>query len=85
MIPSIIKKLNSGLSIALISDSGTPIISDPGSDLVQDVHLKILEYFQFQDLHLRLRVLYSQIFQRQHFRLEVLFLEKKNILLKKSP
>ena len=34
-IPLIIKKLQVGLSIALISDAGTPIISDPGSDLIE--------------------------------------------------
>ena len=35
VIPGIIKKLKLGKSIALISDSGTPIISDPGSDLIK--------------------------------------------------
>tara|TARA_Y100000816_G_C26095208_1_gene579435 strand:+ start:1432 stop:2310 length:879 start_codon:yes stop_codon:yes gene_type:complete len=45
MIPSIIKKLNSGLSIALISDSGTPIISDPGSDLVQACSFENIRVF----------------------------------------
>ncbi len=34
-IPSIIKKLQAGFSIAIISDAGTPIISDPGSDLIK--------------------------------------------------
>ena len=34
-IPLIIKKLQEGLSIAIISDAGTPIISDPGSDLIK--------------------------------------------------
>ena len=33
-IPSIIKKMQAGLSIAIISDAGTPIISDPGADLI---------------------------------------------------
>ncbi len=33
--PNILKKLSSGASIALISDAGTPLISDPGLKLVQ--------------------------------------------------
>ena len=35
LIPSLIKKLQSNQSICLISDSGTPLISDPGQDLVK--------------------------------------------------
>lgn len=40
--PILLKKLQSGLSIALVSDAGTPLINDPGYLLVQSCHkLKI--------------------------------------------
>ena len=36
-IPRIINDLNSGKSVALVSDAGMPSICDPGEDLVKDV------------------------------------------------
>ncbi len=44
-IPFLIKKLLSGESIALISDSGTPSISDPGVDLVKSCNLNNISIF----------------------------------------
>ena len=38
-IPKIINNLNSGKSIALVSDAGMPSICDPGEDLVKQVKL----------------------------------------------
>jgi len=35
--PELIAKLESGLNIALVSDAGTPLVSDPGYRLVQEV------------------------------------------------
>lgn len=37
MIEKIFEKLNMGLDLALISDAGTPLISDPGYRLVRDL------------------------------------------------
>jgi len=34
--PQIVKKLNSGQNLALVSDAGTPLISDPGYKLVRE-------------------------------------------------
>lgn len=41
-MPQIIAKLEEGLSVALISDAGTPLISDPGMKLIQQIREKNL-------------------------------------------
>ena len=44
-IPGIIKKISSKLSIAITTDSGTPLISDPGADLVKECFENNLNVF----------------------------------------
>jgi 16S rRNA (cytidine1402-2'-O)-methyltransferase len=43
LFPKIIEYLDSGLNLALISDSGTPLISDPGYKLVRELVKKDFE------------------------------------------
>ena len=45
LTPIIIEKLQTGMSIALISDSGTPIISDPGADIVKECEINKIRVF----------------------------------------
>lgn len=40
MVEKILEKLNMGLDLALISDCGTPLISDPGYRLVRELRFK---------------------------------------------
>ena len=43
IFPRLVESLENGLSLALISDSGTPLISDPGYKLVRDLIKKGIE------------------------------------------
>ena len=45
LIPSIMEKLESGLSIAIVTDCGMPSISDPGFRLVRECRDKKLDIF----------------------------------------
>jgi len=40
-IDSIIARIHSGVTFALVSDAGTPAISDPGSLLIHEIHLQV--------------------------------------------
>ena len=46
LTPKLIKYLDSGKSIALISDAGTPLINDPGYKLVISAHDKDIKVIQ---------------------------------------
>ena len=43
-IPKVIEKLLSGVDIALITDAGTPCISDPGQELIESLRQNNLKY-----------------------------------------
>ena len=44
MTPKVIDILNNGENIALISDAGLPVISDPGRELIEDLKLNEITY-----------------------------------------
>ena len=64
MLPKIIEMLEKGSNLALISDSGTPLISDPGYKLVRDVIKRDMRLSQFQVLQHLDQLLYLQDFQQ---------------------
>lgn len=44
MTPKVIEKLNNGENIALISDAGMPVISDPGAELIESLKENEIKY-----------------------------------------
>lgn len=73
----IIDLLKQGKNIAVISDSGTPIISDPGNILVQKLIENNLEYTIIPGANAGLSALILSGFNPQHFTF-VGFLPEKN-------
>ena len=62
-VVKIIEYLKSGKIISLISDAGTPSISDPGSILVNECINNEIKYFPFLDLRLLLQLFQLVVFQ----------------------
>lgn len=81
-ISRIIKDLNDGKSIALVSDAGMPSICDPGEDLVKNVKLNKLEVICIPGPCAALTALIASGMPSSKFIFEG-FLPKKNIERKK--
>ena len=81
-IPKIISELNSGKSIALVSDAGMPSICDPGEDLVNNVKINNLETICIPGPSAALTALVSSGFAASRFIFEG-FLPKKKLKGKK--
>ena len=54
-LKAILEKIKEGNNIALISDAGTPIISDPGEVIVKEAIKENIEVYQYQVLVQRLQ------------------------------
>ena len=77
-IPRLIQYLESGKSIALVSDAGLPGISDPGEDLVKELRVKGLEVICVPGPNAALTALVTSGFPSSRFIFEG-FLPKKKI------
>ena len=81
-IPLITKKLQSGLSIAIISDAGTPIISDPGSDLVKSCAERNIKVFSLPGPSASISSYVLSNFSEKSFLFRGFFPRRKKDLLK---
>ena len=81
-IPLIIKKLQAGLSIAIISDAGTPIISDPGSDLIKICDEKKINVFSLPGPSATISSYVLSSFAQKSFMFRSFFPRHKNEALK---
>ncbi len=66
-IPRIIKKIRSNVSIALTTDSGTPLISDPGADLVKECFNNNLSVFSLPGPSAPIASFVLSVFQSENF------------------
>ncbi len=79
-IPEIIKKISSSFSIAITTDSGTPLISDPGADLVKECFENNLSVFSLPGPSAPIASFVLASFQSENFTFRGFFpREKKKI------
>ncbi len=79
-IPEIIKKINSNFSIAITTDSGTPLISDPGADLVKACFENNVSVFSLPGPSAPIASFVLAVFQSENFTFRGFFpREKKKI------
>ena len=79
-IPGIIKKIISNFSIAITTDSGTPLISDPGADLVKECFKSNLSVFSLPGPSAPIASFVLGAFQSENFTFRGFFpREKKKI------
>ena len=76
-IPGIIKKINSNLSIAITTDSGTPVISDPGADLIKECFENNLSVFSLPGPSAPIASLVLSVFQSENFTFRGFFPRQK--------
>ena len=75
--PEIIKKINSNLSVALTTDSGTPLISDPGADLVKECFENNLTVFSLPGPSAPIASFALSAFQSENFTFRGFFPRQK--------
>ncbi len=79
-IPGIIKKISSNSSVAITTDSGTPLISDPGADLVKECFENNLSVFSLPGPSAPIASFALAAFQSENFTFRGFFpREKKKI------
>ena len=75
--PEIIKKISSNVSIALTTDSGTPLVSDPGADLVKECFANNLSVFSLPGPSAPIASFALSAFQAENFTFRGFFPRQK--------
>ena len=76
-IPGTIKKISSNFSIAITTDSGTPLISDPGADLVKECFENNLSVFSLPGPSAPIASYVLSTFQSENFTFRGFFPRQK--------
>lgn len=82
VIPGLVKKLHDGNKIALISDAGTPAISDPGSDLIYNCYENNIKIFSLPGPSAPIASLVLSTFAENCFSFRGFFPRQKKYMMK---